>query len=108
MSLPVPRRCVSVSSLTSSASLMEVARLKDVGCELVYSDVLSGTRASRPQWDVAPTRPGSSRPEQNAYPSCLMGCLGGRSTPTAWQESGRGRHLKFYETRGNLDSTRAE
>ena len=30
----------------------QIARLENAGCEIVWSDVLSGTRASRPQWDA--------------------------------------------------------
>ncbi|MBK5248441.1 MAG: recombinase family protein [Actinomycetales bacterium] len=30
----------------------QIARLETAGCEIVWSDVLSGTRASRPQWDA--------------------------------------------------------
>ncbi len=40
----------------------QVARLRDEGCETVFTDLVTGTRASRPEWDrcLAYLRPGDT------------------------------------------------
>lgn len=40
-----------VSTADQSLQSQE-AQLKDAGCEVVYSDVMTGTKGSRPQWDA--------------------------------------------------------